>query len=88
MTPSQAARIFKRGKSIQARLGPQMREASKVLVETIEQSGTTEFEGIGLAVDDREQLDVTKVRAHLGDGVDEFTKTVTSRTLFVIKAAK
>lgn len=59
-----------------------------MLVETIEQSGTTEFEGIGLAVDDREQLDVTKVRAHLGDGVDEFTKTVTSRTLFVIKAAK
>lgn len=87
MTPKKAAQVFKRVKAAQEKLAPQIAEAKRVLTEYFEASGTTELAGVGFAVDTRTQLDTTKVRAFLGDKVDEFTKKVTSRTLFVIEGS-
>ena len=57
-----------------------------MLLEHFDATNTTEAEGIRLAVDTRSQLDTTKVRAFLGERIDEFTKAVTSRTLSLCEA--
>ncbi len=77
--------MFKRVKAAKAKISPQESEAKRVLLEHFEATGTDKFEGIGLAVDTREQLDTARVRVFLGDKVEEFTKTVTSRTLSVLE---
>lgn len=86
MTPKQAAKIYKRETASQAKRAPMLKEAKKALVEHFEETGTTEFEGVGFAVDTRHQLDTTAVRAFLGDDVTRFLKPVVSRTLSVLEA--
>lgn len=85
MTPKQAAKAFKRLKRAQEKLLPQLSTARAVLIEHFETTATTELDGVGFAVDTRGQLDTTKVRAFLGDKVNDFTKTVTSRTVYVVE---
>jgi hypothetical protein len=87
MTAKQAARAFKRAKAAQEKLAPLLAESKRVLTEHFEATGEKEFEGVGFAADTRTQLDTTKVRAYLGDKISEFTKSVTSRTLFVLEGA-
>lgn len=87
MTPDQAAQEFKRLKAAQEEIAPKLAEARRVLVEHFEATSTTVLEGVGLAVDTRSQLDTTRVRAFLGDRVNEFTKSVTSRTVYVLEGA-
>ena len=58
-----------------------------MLVKHFEETKTTEFAGIGFAIDTRKQLDTTAARAALGDRLEQFLKPVTSRTVFVIEAA-
>lgn len=78
-----AAQLIKAAAEIK-KLEPLVREAKAVLVPHFESTGTAELDGVGFAVDQREQLDTTKVRALLGDQITKFTKTVTSRTVFVV----
>lgn len=87
MTPKQAARVFRRAKPAHDELGAELTEARKVLVKHFEETGTTELDGVGFAVDARSQLDTTAVRAHLGDKISQFLKSVTSRTVFLIEKA-
>lgn len=85
MTPKQAAKIFRRLKPAHEKVGAQVAEARKVLVAHFEATGTTELDGVGFAVDSRNQLDTAAVRAHLGDKIDQFIKAVVSRTVFLIE---
>ena len=85
MTPKQAAKIFKREKAEQEMRAPQLKEAKRVLVEHFESTKTNKFEGVGFAVDTRNNLDTDRVRAFLGERIAEFTKQTTSRTLSVLE---
>jgi hypothetical protein len=88
MTPQQAAEVFKKITAEQAQLAPTMRQAKKVLNQHFDDAGVDELDGVKRAVDVREQLDADAVRDFLGDRVGEFTKSVTSRTLYLEKGPK
>jgi hypothetical protein len=83
MTPEEAAKAYREITAQQAQLAPTMRQVRKVLNEYFDRAGVDELDGVRRAVDVREQLDTDAVRDFLGDRVGEFTKRVTSRTLFV-----
>lgn len=85
MTPKQAAAQFKAIRAEKDKLAPAEAEAKKVLLAHFTATNTTELDGVALAVDQRQQLNTSKVRAYLGDKIEQFLRAVTQRTLYVRK---
>ena len=86
MSVAEAARTYEETKREMDRLKGQLESSSEVLKEYFRKNGKRDYKGrIGYAVLSRSQLDTAKVKAELGDRLEDFLRRISYEQLSLLK---